>query len=680
MSIRFQLLIVALATLALPWAGCQYAGELETALRASQENALEASADTIAHALSAQPGRVFRDVDDIVPFAQEQGDLYVFPLHGQPLLDGYREDWDLPADPAPLPSATGYPARLQAAYTERYLFLYLEVDDPHFVAEPADVHPEHDRFDRVDLTLQRPDGPLEFYFFATGAPGLIEAQTVVKSDGGADRAAIEPRIQAFWLQTSRGYHLEARLPLSLVGARLWIQARNAGGDRSAGFAGDETMRGGRLFVRTPGLDELLATFIRPGTRATVIDANALKLGVAGTLASSTADEDTGATGAWYRRFITVDTSDWPLQSSFPDRAEGRSVTAALGGHPAAEWLRTAGSQDLVLSAAAPILIGGQARGAVVLEQAGNELLALRDQALTHLFNLTLLATALAVLFAFGLATVISVRVGRLSAAADSAVSSDGRIRLDMPEAHRADEIGALSRSFQRLLARLNEHTQYLRTLGGKLAHELRTPLTIVRSSLDNLESEGLRADQRGYVTRAREGVLRLHSILSALGAAARVEESIKQAERVNFDLNALLHSAVDGYRDAFPGARIALDTPPDACFMRGAPDLIAQLLDKLIENAVDFCPPSGAITVRLARSGSNYELAVINDGPPIPTALLERLFESLFEHRQGRDDRPHFGLGLYIVRLIAEFHEGAALAANRPDGGGAIFTITLPLI
>ncbi len=93
----------------------------------------------------------------------------------------------------------------------------------------------------------------------------------------------------------------------------------------------------------------------------------------------------------------------------------------------------AARQNLVLAAAAPIMIGDQTRGAVVLEQAGNELLALRDQALTHLFNLTLLATALAVSFAFGVATLISVRIGRLRAAADSAVSSDGRIRLDMPE-------------------------------------------------------------------------------------------------------------------------------------------------------------------------------------------------------------------------------------------------------
>ena len=134
------------------------------------------------------------------------------------------------------------------------------------------------------------------------------------------------------------------------------------------------------------------------------------------------------------------------------------------------------------------------------------------------------------------------------------------------------------------------------------------------------------------------------------------------------------------YAVARCASRIELDTPPDPCFLRGAPDLIAQMLDKLVENAVDFCPASGTITVRLIRAGSNYELSVSNDGPPIPPAMLGRLLESLFEHRQGHDDKPHFGLGLYIVRLIAEFHGGSATAANRPDDSGATFTVILPLI
>src|SRR5208337_4686960 len=204
-------------------------------------------------------------------------------------------------------------------------------------------------------------------------------------------------------------------------------------------------------------------------------------------------------------------------------------------------------------------------------QAADQMLALRDRALTRLFNLTLFATFLSAIIMLAYATWLSLRIEGLRGAADSAVGSDGRIQLRMPESSSTDEIGALARGFERLLARLNEDTQYLRSLGGKLSHELRTPLTIVRSSLDNLESEGIRADQAGYLTRAREGILRLQSILSALGAASRVEESIKQAERVNFDLEALVQSAVAGYRDAFPAARIELDTPANPSFMHGAP-------------------------------------------------------------------------------------------------------------
>jgi dedicated sortase system histidine kinase len=677
-SIRLQLLIIALTTLVLPWAGCQYARELESTLRVSQENSLQAAAQTMANALSAQSQRVFSAVDGEQPFDAAQGDLYLFPLNAEPLLDGYREDWDVDVDPKPL-RAEGLTARAQAGVTEHYLMLYVEVDDAHFEPEPGDVSPRQDSFDRVNIAWQRADGTLDSIFFATSAPGLIQAQRVEGSIDTGERVAVEPRIQAFWLQTSHGYHLEARIPRSMVGSRLWIESVDGQTRQTAGFMAADPPRGGRLIMPTPGLSQLLSTFIGAGTRATVVDANALKLGSAGSVVLNKDDPD-GAQGTWYRRFVAGDNSRWPVQLSAPDHLEGHSVTGALSGHPAAEWVRAGSNASALLSAAAPIVVDDRIHGAVVLEQAGDQLIDLRDRALNHLFNLTLLATALAVAIAFGVATWISLRIDRLRLAADSAVTNDGKIRLDMPESRRADEIGALSRGFERLLARLNEHTQYLRTLGGKLSHELRTPLTIVRSSLDNLESEGLRADQQGYVKRAREGALRLQSILSALGAASRVEESIKQADRLSFDLKELMQSAIEGYRDGFPAARIELATPTDTCFMHGAPDLVVQMLDKLIDNAVDFCTPSGTIRVALTRSATRYTVTVDNDGPPIPEDMLNRLFESLFEHRQGGDDKPHFGLGLYIVRLIAEFHGGSAAASNRSDGGGVVFTATLPMI
>ena len=92
----------------------------------------------------------------------------------------------------------------------------------------------------------------------------------------------------------------------------------------------------------------------------------------------------------------------------------------------------------------------------------------------------------------------------VAAGGRTAVGIDGRIRFDMPESGRADEIGALSRGSNGYSGG-STNMLSMRTLGGKFSHELRTPLTIVRSSLDNLESEVVRADQREYLTRAREG-------------------------------------------------------------------------------------------------------------------------------------------------------------------------------
>ena len=684
MSIRLQLLIVALTTLVLPWAGWHYAGELESALRGSQEQSLLASAGTIANALSAQPQRVFR-LADLRAFDARGGDLYVHPLVNQPLLDGYREDWGVPWDPTLLPTVNNYHVRLQAGSTERYLYLYIEVDDPHFDPEPNNVRSGQERFDRVDVWLLGSDGTTTNYFFATTAPGLTAAQHVANaedpaaSDEDATRISPETRIQAYWLQNAQGYHLEARIPLSFIGSRLWIQVRDGGGRGSAGFSPTANADGGRLFFATDGLDGLLGTFIRDGTRATVIDNNALELGSAGRVSAQPLGSADETHGGWYRDWLETDASKLPILTVSGGRLGGDSVRSALSGEPRSQWVRGEDGR-MLLTAAAPIIVDGVARGAVLLEQNAEQMLELRAQAFTRLFSLTLLATATAMIIMLLFAAWMTFRIGRLRNAADSAVGSDGNIRLSMPESRSGDEIGALARGFERLLARLNEHTQYLRTLGGKLSHELRTPLTIVRSSLDNLESQDLQEEQRSYITRAREGTQRLQTILTSLGAAARVEESIKQAERVNFDLRELISSTVAAYRDGFPNSTFGLELPDDPCFLRGAPDLIVQLLDKLIENAVDFCPPAGRIVIRLTREPGNYVLEVSNDGPRIPAEVLQHLFESLYEQRSGRDDKPHFGLGLYIVRLIAEFHGSSARAANRDDGGGAVFTVTLPMI
>ena len=84
-----------------------------------------------------------------------------------------------------------------------------------------------DRFDRVDLTMERSDGALASYFFATAAPGLIQAQmAVIKGDDGSVHAASEPRIQAYWLKRRAAITWKRGCRSSLVGCRLWVEARD----------------------------------------------------------------------------------------------------------------------------------------------------------------------------------------------------------------------------------------------------------------------------------------------------------------------------------------------------------------------------------------------------------------------------------------------------------------------
>jgi two-component system, OmpR family, sensor histidine kinase ChvG len=271
---------------------------------------------------------------------------------------------------------------------------------------------------------------------------------------------------------------------------------------------------------------------------------------------------------------------------------------------------------------------------------------------------------------------LGVRLSRLRAASESAMTREGLVTT-FPETGAPDELGDVARGFSTLLHRLNEYTGYLRTLAGKLAHEIRTPLTIVRSSLENLESEGVSPSAGVYLARAREGSERLSAILKAMGAATRVEEAISNAERVSFDLVPVVKSAADSYRIAFPQRSFATELPEHPVPIQGAPDLIVQMLDKLVDNAVDFSPDGATITLRIRLEPHSAVVEVDNLGPPLSPDIRHRLFESLWQSRTTESDRPHFGLGLYIVRLIAEFHGGDASASSLPGDTGARFTIRL---
>jgi two-component system, OmpR family, sensor histidine kinase ChvG len=693
LKLRTKLLLLALTTLALPWAGCQYAREMETVLRESEQQSLLAVTTTIAGSLRGRQELLFRA--DSLPGSDGNNARDITPvvLSGAPLIDGHADEWDTnERNGLRVPGPDGDGLRLLAATHERWLYLALLVHDQKVVYDASDLAPldANTIGDRIWLAFDDKRGGQQRLFFGGTGGGTVRARRIETREFGREEAVEEPRIEAVWQRSKDGYVMEIGIPLSLIGQHIGVAVddRDRRGDarRSYGTLDVSDLRAiGRLIAASPDLNEHLRQFSQPGVELTVASsAGATLTRLDAPALPGDYTRMRGFLPRIYRLFL--DGGAIPRSVSQPERERAAQSLTARAARGAAETALFAGRYEnsVIVAAAAPIFSadGKQVIGVIQLAQTADRWLTLRDRALTRLLNLTLIVTLFAVAAAFWFAGRMTLRITRLGAASENALGREGSLSRVLPEADAKDELGELSRSFSSLLGRLDEYTGYLRTLAGKLAHEIRTPLTIIRSSLENLESEaqssnGMADNARVYISRAREGSERLGAILTAMGAATKVEEAIAHSERQQFDLAALVRTAVGAYGGAFPQRRFSCEVPAEPVDITGAPELIVQMLDKLIDNAVDFSADGATISVVLRADSAFAELFVVNPGPPLPPEGAAKLFESLWQSRAESDKRPHFGLGLYIVRLIAEFHGGSAQAANLPDNSGASFSVRL---
>jgi len=696
--LRTKLLLLALTTLALPWAGCQYAREMETVLRESEQQSLLAVTTTIAGSLKGRKELLFRA--DSLPGNGGERDITPMVLTGAPLIDGRADDWD--SDARSLVRAVGPGGdslRLLAATHERWLYLALLVHDNRWIFDASDLNSLDPGTlgDRVWLAFDDKRGGQQRLFFGSTGPGPVRARRIETLEYGRETAVEEPRIEGVWQRSPDGWVLEIGVPLSMIGQHLGvlIDDRDRRGAPRASYGtleASDLRATGRLVAASPDLNDHLRQFAQPGVELRVASASgALLTRLDAPALPGDYTKLRGFLPRMYRLFFDGSIIPRSVSQAERERAAQELTARAARGKAATTLVAGRYENSVIVAAAAPIFSadGKQILGVIQLAQTADRWLTLRDRALTRLLNLTLFVTLFAVGAAFWFAGRMTLRISRLGAAAETALGREGNLARNLPETESRDELGDLSRSFSSLLGRLDEYTGYLRTLAGKLAHEIRTPLTIIRSSLENLESEaqasggmgqapgGLGENAKVYIARAREGSERLGAILAAMGAATRVEEAITHSDRQRFDLAALVRATVDAYGGAFPNRRFACVVPPEAVELNGAPDLIVQMLDKLVDNAVDFSADGATISITLQADAAQAEISVANPGPPLPAEASTRLFESLWQSRAEPDKRPHFGLGLYIVRLIAEFHGGTAQAANLPDNSGAVFSVRL---
>jgi dedicated sortase system histidine kinase len=355
---------------------------------------------------------------------------------------------------------------------------------------------------------------------------------------------------------------------------------------------------------------------------------------------------------------------------------GPVATSALQGVAARRWRQTPDSRAVILSASYPVWDGERVVAAVVAEETTNRIRSVYNRAMEQVVAVTLVAFLAGGLVLLAFASRLSTRLLRLRDEAEAAIDSQGRVRKLIAGSAAGDEIGDLSRSFSTVLERLAQYNRYLESMAGRLSHELRTPIAVVRSSLENLKLQRMPAETTVYLERANDGLKRLDTLLTRMSEATRLEQAVRETPRERFDAR----QVVQGCAYAYPNKKIEIDLPQAATNLRGAPDLYAQMLDKLIANATDFATGDEPIRVRLEAREGHANLTVSNRGPRLPEAMAGKLFESMVSVRPGNPaQEPHLGLGLYIVRLVAEFHGGTAQAMDREDGSGVVIKVRTPL-
>jgi two-component system sensor histidine kinase CreC len=241
-------------------------------------------------------------------------------------------------------------------------------------------------------------------------------------------------------------------------------------------------------------------------------------------------------------------------------------------------------------------------------------------------------------------------------------------RSVMPPASRAREIAELSRAFEQMRDAL-EGRQHVERYTQALAHEVKAPLAAIRGAAE-LMDEAMPVEQRQkFLANIRGESARIQKIVDRLLELSSLEarKTLRQTETIGVE--SLLLEATDVLRPACTSAGVELTTGGDSGTLRGERVLLREALVNLLQNALEFSPAGGAVTLRTKSEKGRMLFTVEDNGPGIPDFALSRVFERFYSLPRPGTGKKSTGLGLALVREIAHLHGGDVTLLNRPEGG-----------
>jgi two-component system, OmpR family, sensor histidine kinase ChvG len=694
-------ILMSFILVVIPWFSYLYLSEMEDFLVESQANAQLLTAEGISTLLNGRSD-LFNELP-LSPDGYEQ--LYAHPLEKPIRIDGIRSDWEDVLDYNVGFGTRTVPDDRSQLVNQFYLVLgehngqvyaFVQVLDDTVIFRNRNIL-RLDLSDHIRVTFTGKDDKVQKLVITATEEGVTTAYAVDENWRYALLGEAENKVPGVLTQTANGYSVEFRIPLELLGSTknfgLAVVDVDSMESRSIESitgtlpsAGREAF--GLVLLKSPEVLRIIEGLGYSGANIQVIDAQQRVRAEVGSYRDASKAQQSPETGnslPFLERLV-----NWLLNPvyqlvdlSLRDQEYAREdniITEALKGNPGFDHLLSDDQGEMII-AAHPIIDQNAVIGTVILKQNTNRILEVRRDALKRIVNFSIVSVILFASIILGFSVRLAGRIRRLGTEANNAIDIYGRLKTNKisSETNSGDEIGDLARSISGMLARLHQHNQFLENMPRTLRHEINNPLNALSTSLQNLESQPGEEAKSKYIDSAKRGVNRIGMIVQNLADAASLEESLIGEEMEIINLHDLIKNYLANCRVVHPNMEFDYRGSDEPLYAQICDFRIEQLLDKLIDNAIDFATPGTTVVLSLTADEREISFSVENAGEPIPELIKHSLFDSMVTARdKNPDNRLHFGIGLYVVRVIADHHQGSVQAINLSNDSGVRVEVTLP--
>lgn len=687
-KLRTKLLLLAAVLLFTPFLFYTLLVEVETLLVDAQMNNQISLANSVAILFHNQKS-LFQDLPANI---DESKDLIAQPLVGSVLLDGKVLDWKTSEDVISQKFGSddgSFTIRLGEQINQLHGFV--EIEDTEFVPRDPTII-SLGSSDHLRVNYLNPAGELAEVAFTFSRPGVASAYTHLANQPGEDLVP-DTDVGAYLAETATGVNIEFTIPLDTFGnysvfSVTYVDVDHDPSERShqtTTLPTSEREYFELIVYRSAAILEKIESLGFEDTHVMIFDEMGRKRGES--LLGVTQEElfgNSGQTknvfqriGGFFRRFYPGQA----FQGLSPDDSEQRTVeviNSALNNEPTKQTILSPSGTPTII-AAYPIRAQEGVIGVAVVQQNVEDILKLLAGTLRTIVVVSLVIFAILTISLLGYAIRLAYRIQKLRSTTARAIDDYGRIKVSSLNVERntGDEIGELARSIDSMLGRLTQHQTFLQRMPRTLRHEINNPLNTLSTSLENLRNTTDPEEQQRYIQSAQRGVVRIGRIVQNLADAASLEDSLQNEQFERVDMLRLLKNYVSNLENTHKDIQFVLVCEEQSAVARVSDFHVEQMLDKIIDNAIDFHRHDSPISILLQVGTTFLRITVANRGPTL-IGDTTAVFDSLVSMR-GTQSTMHFGLGLYVVRVIVEYHGGRVHAVNLDDESGVAITVDLPL-